>query len=167
MSLLGEQAPDFTLENTAGKEITLSETLDRGPTVVVMFRAGWCSFCAEQLQTFSSLSYDLWHNHDTDVLAVSSDSLGNLAEMRDRFDLRIQLLSDPEFTATRAYTDVVEHDRRDDYTRAGTFVIDPDGTVRYEQIADAAADRTYANYVRYFIKRGYEDHYETTSGRSV
>jgi peroxiredoxin len=59
MSLLGTVAPDFTLENTAGKTVTLSETLDRGPPVVVTFRAAWCSFCAEQLGTFSDLAYDL------------------------------------------------------------------------------------------------------------
>ena len=167
MSLLGKDAPDFTLESTAGKEVTLSETLERGPTVVILFRAGWCSFCAEQLQTFSNLSYDLWHNHDTDILPVSSDSVGNLREMRDRYELQIQLLSDPTYETTQAYTEIVTHDWRDDYTRSGTFVVDTDGTVRYEQIAQAAADRTYANFIRYFIKRGYEDHYGTTSGSSV
>jgi peroxiredoxin len=167
MSLLGKQAPDFTLENTAGKEITLSETLDGGPTVVIMFRAAWCSFCAEQLQTFSALSYDLWHNHDVDILPVSSDSIGNLAEMRDRYGLKLQLLSDPEYEATRVYTEVVPHDRRDDYTKAGTFVVDTDGKIRYEQISETAADRTYANFIRYCIKRGYEDHYGTTSGNAV
>ena len=167
MSLLGKQAPDFTLQNTAGNEITLSETLDGGPTVIIMFRAAWCSFCAEQLQTFSALSYDLWHNHDVDILPVSSDSIGNLVEMRDRYELTIQLLSDPEYETTRAYTDVVTHDQRDDYTRAGTFVVDTDGRIRYEQIAGTAADRTYGNFIRYFIKRGYEDHYGTTSGNAV
>ena len=167
MSLLGEEAPDFTLESTAGQDVTLSETLDRGPTVVIMFRAAWCSFCAEQLQTFSALAYDLWYNHDTDVLPVSSDSLGNLTEMRDRYDLKIQLLSDPDYAVTREYTEVMEHDWRDDYTRSGTFVVDEDGTVRYEQIAEAATDRTHANFLRSFIKRGYEDVYGTTSGNSV
>lgn len=167
MSLLGRDAPDFTLESTAGKQVTLSETLDRGPTVVLMFRAAWCSFCAEQLQTFSALSYDLWHNHDTDILPVSSDSIGNLVEMRDRYDLKIQLLSDPDYETTRAYTEVVEHEWRDDYTRSGTFVVDTDGKVRYEQIAEAAADRTYGNFIRYFVKRGFEDRYGTTSGKSV
>lgn len=167
MSLLGKEAPDFTLESTAGKQVTLSETLDSGPTVVLLFRAAWCSFCAEQLSTFSDLSYDLWYNHDTDILPVSSDSIGNLTEMRDRYELQIQLLSDPDYETTRAYTEVVEHEWRDEYTRSGTFVVDTDGKVRYEQIADEAADRTYANFIRYFIKRDYEDHYGTTSGESV
>jgi peroxiredoxin len=167
MSLLGRHAPDFTLENTAGKSVTLSETLDQGPTVVITFRAAWCSFCAEQLRTFSDLAYDLWYNHNTDVLPVSCDSVPNLVEMRDRYDLKLQLLSDPDFEVTRAYTEVAEHDRHGEYTRSGTFVVDTDRTVRYEQIAESAPDRTYANFVRQFIKRGYEDHYGTGVGASV
>lgn len=130
-----------------------------------MFRAAWCSFCAEQLQTFSNPAYDPWHYHDTDVIPVSSDSLGKLGEMLDRFDPRLQLLSDSDFDVTESYTEVVEHGWPDDYTRAGTFVVDTEGVVRYEHIADDAADRTYANFVRTFVKRGYEDHYRSTPGR--
>jgi len=167
MTLLGNDAPDFTLESTAGKRMSLSETLDGGPSVVVLFRGAWCSFCAEQLRTSSDVSWDLWYNYDTDVLPVSCDPIGDLAEMRDRYDLRIQLLSDPDFEVTRAYTGVVDDDERGRYTRSGTFVIDTDGMVRYEQIADASPDRTYGNFVRYFIKRGCEDHYGTMSGESV
>lgn len=167
MSLLGEQAPDFTLTNTAGQQVTLSETLKSGPTVVIMFRAAWCSFCAEQLGTFSDLSYDLWFNHDVDILPVSADSRGNLVEMRDRYDLRLQLLSDPEYEVTEAYTEIQPHDFRPDYTRSGTFVVDTEGRVRYEQIAESAADRTYGNYIRYFITRGFDDRYEATSGHAI
>ena len=167
MSLLGEPAPDFTLTSTAGHEVTLSETLDDGPTVVILFRAAWCSFCAEQLGTFSDLAYDLWRNHQVDILPVSSDSVGNLVGMRDLYDLRLQLLSDPDFEVTRAYTEVVSDEEHGEYTRSGTFVVDTDGRVRYEQLASASADRTYANFVRYFIQRGFEDRYGTTSGESV
>ncbi len=49
-------APDFTLPSTAGGEVTLSETLDSGPTVVLVNRGYWCSFCAEQLGTFSDVA---------------------------------------------------------------------------------------------------------------
>lgn len=167
MSLLGDPAPDFTLTSTGGDEVTLSETLDDGPTVVILFRAAWCSFCAEQLGTFSDLAYDLWRNHQVDVLPVSSDSLGNLAWMRDLYELKLQLLSDPDFEVTRAYTEVASDEQHGEYTRSGTFVVDTDGRVRYEQLASASADRTYANFVRYFIQRGFEDHYGTTSGESV
>ncbi|GAB3321528.1 hypothetical protein GCM10027355_20430 [Haloplanus salinarum] len=56
MTLEGATAPDFTLESTAGEPVTLSETLDDGPTAVLINRGHWCSFCAEQLQTFSEVA---------------------------------------------------------------------------------------------------------------
>ena len=74
MSLETADAPDFTLDSTGGEPVTLSETLDSGPTVVLINRGHWCSFCAEQLQTFSEVSYDLWFNDGVDILPVVTDS---------------------------------------------------------------------------------------------
>ena len=41
MSLAYDDAPDFTLDSTAGEPVTLSETLDDGPTVVLINRGHW------------------------------------------------------------------------------------------------------------------------------
>ena len=43
---------------------------------------------------------------------------------------------------------------------AGTYVIDADGIVRYEQVADPPGDRTYGNFVRYYIRGGFEDPFD-------
>lgn len=98
-----QRRPDFTLKSTARKQVTLSETLDRGLTVIILLWAAWCSFCAEQLSTSSHVSCDLWYNHDTDILPVSSDSIGDLVERRDRYDLRIlyRLLPAPKAAGIR------------------------------------------------------------------
>lgn len=95
------------------------------------------------------------------------DAVGDLMEMRDRFDLQLQLLSDPEREVTKSYTEVVADAGGGDCTRSGTFVVDADRTVRYEQVETSAADRTYANYVRQFVKQGYEDVYGSTPGGSL
>lgn len=156
MTLDGSQAPDFTLDSTAGDTVTLSETLEDGPTVVLINRGHWCSFCAEQLQTFSEVSYDLWFNEGVDVLPVVTDELGPLTEMRDRFDLDIQLLADPDSEVVEQYsgTEQTSHGLTG---VAATYVIDTDGTVRYEQTADHPADRTYGNFVRYFVRNDFAD----------
>lgn len=156
MSLEGEQAPDFTLESTSGETVTLSETLASGPTVVLVNRGHWCSFCAEQLGTFSEVSYDLWFNDGVDVLPVVTDTRGKLVEMRDRFDYDFQLLADPDGEVAERYsgTEQTSHGLTG---IAATYVVDEDGLVRYEQVADHPADRTYGNWVRYFIRNGFED----------
>ena len=90
------QAPDFTAPSTAGGDVTLPDTLESGPTVILVNRGYWCSFCAEQLQTFSEGSHDLWFHDDVTVLPVVTSELPKLVEIRDRFDLDFQLLADPE-----------------------------------------------------------------------
>ena len=159
VSLERSQAPDFTLESTSGETVTLSETLSDGPTVVLINRGHWCSFCAEQLQTFSEVSYDLWFNDGVDVLPVVTDSIGPLTEMRDRFDLDVQLLADPEGEVAERYSGTEETERGVTGI-AATYVIDGDGDVRYEQVADHPGDRTYGNYVRYFIRGGFTDPFD-------
>jgi peroxiredoxin len=156
MGLEGEQAPDFTLPSTAGDEVSLSDRLEEGPAVVIINRGHWCSFCAEQLQTFSEVSYDLWFNDNVDILPIVPDPLSRVTEMRDRYDLEIQLQADPDGEVADQYsgTEETSHGLTG---ISGVYVIDEDGTVRFEQVADHPADRTYGNWVRYFIRSDYED----------
>ena len=136
--------------------MTLSETLDDGATVVLTNRGHWCSFCAEQLRTFSEVSYDLWFNEDVDILPVVTDSVPKPREMRDRFDLDFQLLADPDGEVAERYSGTEETSHGVTGV-AATYVLDGQGTVRYEQVADHPADRTYGNRIRYVVRSGYED----------
>ena len=156
MTLHNQDAPEFTLETTAGGEVSLADRLDDGPAVVLINRGHWCSFCAEQLQTFSEVSYDLWFNDDVDILPVVTDPVPELVEMRDRFDLDFQLLADPDGDVADQYsgTEETSHGLTG---IAATYVVDTDGVVRYEQVADHPADRTYGNWVRYFVRNEFED----------
>jgi peroxiredoxin len=156
VNLEGESAPDFTLQSTGGDETTLSETLEDGPTVVLINRGYWCSFCAEQLQTFSEVAYDLWFHDDVDVVPVVTSEYGKVTEMRDRYDLDLQLLADPSGEVAEQYsgTEQTSHGLTG---IAAVYVIDSDGTVQYEQVADHPADRTYGNWVRYFVRNDFSD----------
>ncbi|WP_135365864.1 peroxiredoxin family protein [Halosimplex halophilum] len=159
MSLEGESAPEFELPSTAGDTVSLSDELEEGPAVVLINRGVWCSFCAEQLQTFSEVSYDMWFHDDVSVVPVVPDPLPEVTEMRDRYDLQIQLLADPDGEVCDRYsgTEETSHGLTG---LAATYVIDESGTVRYEQVSDTPADRTYGNWVRYYIRNDYEPPFE-------
>ncbi|UHQ96353.1 peroxiredoxin family protein [Natrinema halophilum] len=158
MGLEGEHAPDFTLPSTGGGEVSLWDRLDDGPAVVIIIRGHWCSFCAEQLQTFSEVAYDLWFNDNVDILPVVTDPLERVTEMRDQYDIEIQLQADPDGEVADQYSGT-EETRHGLTGIAAVYVIDEEGTIRYEQIADHPADRTYGNWVRYFIRNDYEDRF--------
>jgi peroxiredoxin len=155
----GDRAPSFELPSTSRAKRSLADLRDRGTVVLVVNRGVWCSYCAEQLQTFSHHEYDLWRNHDTHVVGLTGDSVGANREMQDRFDLSVQLLSDTSLSVAERYTGIEDSQAHGEIPFSGTFVIDPDGVVQYAQHAENPADRTYANYVRHFVAGGYERPY--------
>lgn len=156
MTLEGEQAPDFELESTGGGTISLSDELEEGPAVVLVNRGHWCSFCAEQLQTFSEVAYDLWFHDNVSVVPIVVDPLQKVTEMRDRYDLEVQLLADPDGEVADQYsgTEETSHGLTG---IAGTYVVDEDGTIQYEDVSENPADRTYGNWVRYYIRNDFEN----------
>jgi peroxiredoxin len=156
MSLKGTEAPSFELRSTAGGQISLEDELADGPVVVLINRGHWCSFCAEQLQTFSEVSYDLRFNDDVSILPVITDTATAATEMRDRFDLDVQLLADPDGEVAEQYSGIQETSRGVTGI-AATYVLDEDAVVRYEHVSDHPADRTYGNWVRHFVRNDYED----------
>ena len=42
---IGDNAPDFTLPNALGKDVSLSETLKRGIVILKFYRGEWCPIC--------------------------------------------------------------------------------------------------------------------------
>jgi peroxiredoxin len=78
-----------------------------------------------------------------------------VTEMRDRSDLDVPLLPDPDGEVVGQYSDIEETSHGPGI--AATYVTDADGTVRYEQVADPPGDRTYGNVVRYYIRNDFSD----------
>lgn len=91
-----------------------------------------------------------------DILPIVKDPLPRVTEMRDRYDLEIQLQADPDGEVAEQYsgTEETSHGLTG---ISGVYVIDEEGVIQYEQVADDATDRTYGNYIRYFIRNDYED----------
>jgi len=154
MSLDGSQAPEFELEATNRTTVSLSETLENGPTVVCINRGHWCSFCAEQLATFSRIYEDLQFNHGVDVLPVVPSEFSDVAGMKDRFDYRFPLLADPDGEVAAQYSGT-EETSAGVTGISGVYVVDEDGQVVFEHVAEDITDRIHGNYIRYFVDEAY------------
>lgn len=166
MSLEGNQAPSFTLPSTTGDEVVLDDRLSDGPAVVLINRGYWCPFCAEQIGTFDEIAYDLWFNDSVDILPIVTSPLGRLREMRDRFDWGLQLLADPDGQVAAQYSGTEETSYGDTEVTgiAATYVIDTDGQVRYEHVADHPADRTHGALARLVLRDNFGAPYENPFG---
>lgn len=101
MPAIGEPAPDFELQNQAGKKIKLSDY--RGKKVVIFaFPKANTSGCNQQACSFR----DAWPQieaKDAVVLGVSADSVDELAAWKTLKKLPYDLLSDPDHKMLTAW----------------------------------------------------------------
>ena len=67
---LNDQAPDFTLKDATGTDITLYEELKKGPVIVTFYRGGWCPYCNLELKAYQEIIHDIKAN-GAQLIAVS------------------------------------------------------------------------------------------------
>jgi len=139
-TLLGQQAPDFTLRDTEKNKVTLSEL--KGKNVLILFfPLAFTGVCTKELcMTRDNLA--LYNNMNTTVLGISVDSLFSLGKFKEEQQLNFSLLSDFNKTASAAYGSLYEHFFNDmeGVSKRSAFVVDKDGIVRYEEVLENAGD---------------------------
>jgi peroxiredoxin Q/BCP len=126
----GETAPDFTLENQNGDEVTLSEL--RGKRVVLYFypRASTPG-CTTQACGVRDRAPD-YASADATVLGVSPDTVKKVKKFHADESLNFDLLADPEHEIAELYGVWVEksmYGKKYWGNERTTFVIDAEGTV--------------------------------------
>src|ERR1700755_2473446 len=52
---IGGRAPDFTLPDAQGRDVSLGRLLEAGPAVVTFYRGGWCPYCNIQLRAYQAV----------------------------------------------------------------------------------------------------------------
>ena len=102
----GDTAPDFTLPDQNGEEVTLSDL--RGQTVVLYFypRADTPG-CTTQACGIRDHRAD-YAKAGARVLGVSPDEVGAVAKFADKYDLGFTLLADPDHAVAESYGTWVE-----------------------------------------------------------
>ncbi len=126
----GEKAPDFTLPDADGNQVSLSSL--RGQRVIVYFYpAALTPGCTKQACDFRDSLADL-NDAGVAVLGISPDQPAKLAKFRDKEGLTFPLLSDPDRAVLQAYGAFGEKKLYGKTTVGvirSTFVIDADGTI--------------------------------------
>jgi peroxiredoxin Q/BCP len=126
----GREAPDFTLPDQDGRELTLSEL--RGETVVLYFypRADTPG-CTTQACSVRDHSAD-YGKAGARVIGVSPDEVGAVKKFADKYDLGFTLLADADHTVAEAYGSWVEksmYGKKYMGVQRATFLIDPEGKI--------------------------------------
>ncbi|MDQ1629006.1 MAG: thioredoxin-dependent peroxiredoxin [Actinomycetota bacterium] len=130
----GDRAPDFTLPDPDGTEVTLSSL--RGRKVIVYFYpAASTPGCTTQACDFRDSLASL-RSSGYEVLGISPDKPAKQATFRDEEHVTFPLLCDPDRTVLEAYGAYGEkqlYGKTVTGVIRSTFVIDEDGAIEAAQ----------------------------------
>ncbi len=128
----GDTAPDFTLPDDQGGEVSLSGL--RGRNVIVYFYpAAMTPGCTKQACDFSD-NINTLHGEGYEVLGISPDSPAKLAKFREQDGLSIRLLSDSDRAVMDAYGAFGEkqlYGKTVEGVIRSTVVVDAEGVVSH------------------------------------
>ncbi|MGQ2910877.1 thioredoxin-dependent thiol peroxidase [Aeromicrobium sp.] len=130
----GDTAPDFTLPDDTGQEVSLS-SLRGGKVIVYFYPAAMTPGCTKQATDFSGALDDLQAEGYT-VVGISPDKPEKLAKFRERDGLTITLLSDVDrsvMTAWGAFGEKKLYGKVVEGVIRSTVVVGEDGTVEVAQ----------------------------------
>ena len=126
----GDLAPDFTLPDSGGTDVSLSSL--RGQQVIIYFYpAAMTPGCTKQACDFRDSRGDL-SGAGYAVLGISPDSPAKLAKFVEKEGLTFPLLSDPDrkvLEAYGAYGEKMMYGKKSVGVIRSTFVIGADGRV--------------------------------------
>lgn len=141
---VGQQAPDFTLKNHHGEEVTLSSYRGDKNVVLVFYPFAFSPTCTGELCAIRDQQSSI-EGDDTVVLGISCDPMWALRVYAEQQSFDYQLLSDfwPHGAVAKQYGAFL--DEKGFATRA-TFVINKDGIVSWAVVNSPADARSTDDY---------------------
>ena len=126
---LGGPAPDFTLRDQFGQDVTLSSYRGTKAVAILFYPYAFSGVCTGEMAGIRD-RLDEFLTFDTEVLGVSCDPMFSLRAFADTDGLNFPLLSDfwPHGEVARAYE--VFDDQRG-CPRRSSYVVDRDGILRW------------------------------------
>jgi len=140
--LVGDPAPEIKLEGSGGKEVSLSEL--RGKWIVLLFYPGdFTPVCSSEVPEFNRRLED-FKRLNAEVFGISIDSVAvHKAWGQALGGIDLPLLSDLNKEAIKAFG--IE---RNGKAMRATFIIDPDGILRYQLVHESRIGRSTDEVIR-------------------
>ncbi|MBT2440291.1 peroxiredoxin [Streptomyces sp. ISL-36] len=143
---VGTKAPDFELKDNHGRTVKLSDYHGEKNVVLLFYPFAFTGVCTGELCELRD-NLPKFVNDDTQLLAVSNDSIHTLRVFAEQEGLEYPLLSDfwKHGEASRAYG-VFDEDKG--CAVRGTFIIDKEGVVRWSVVNALPDARDLDDYLK-------------------
>lgn len=167
---VGDLAPDFTLTNALGEDVSLKSYLQKGPVVLVWYRGGWCPYCninlyylQEELPNFKAQGANL--------IALTPELPDSSMNTKEKQHLEFEILSDIGNKVAKDYgivfkliDEVAERynsnfglneyngDTSNELPLAATYIIGTDGKIVYSFLDADYRNRAEPTEITSFLK---------------
>lgn len=128
---VGDEAPDFTLAGTGGRDHSLADYRGR-PVVLVFYPGDDTPVCTKQLNSYND-GLDQFAEMHAQVLGISAQDVTSHDAFAGKHGFEFPLLADIDKTVAGLYGTLGPIG----FPRRSVFIIDADGIVRYAHRAIA------------------------------
>lgn len=167
---VGAIAPNFTLSNAVGKEVSLQSLLAKGPVVLTWYRGGWCPYCN---LTLAKLQEELPAIQSTgaNLLALTPELPDSSLATSEKNNLGFEILSDLNNQVAKKYGLVFKlipevaasyqtsfglhefnGDTSDELPLAATYIINQEGMIVYAFLDKDYRNRAEPSEITAFLK---------------
>ena len=98
---IGDRAPDFTLKDKNGKDVTLSDFRSKR-IVLYFYPKDNTPGCTRQACAFAG-AYEEFQKRGVEVIGISRDSVESHIKFAEKYNLPFRILSDPTLDVINAY----------------------------------------------------------------
>ena len=144
----GDKAPDFSLGDHAGHNVTLDALLAKGPLLLYFYPADFTPGCTKEACEIRDMHEDI-SDVGIQVVGVSPQAGDSHESFRKQYQLPFPLLADPDKIAVKAYG--VDGPLGMGVRRA-TFLIKTDKTIEDVVVADFRISR-HSDFIREAVAR--------------
>ena len=144
--LIGDLAPDFTLPNQFGEDVTLSQFRGVKPVVLVFYPLSFSGICTGELCEIRD-NFPRFESNDVELLAISVDSKYVQKVFAESEGYKFSVLADfwPHGQVAKDYGVFLEEHG---ISNRATFVIDKDGVLVAKFVTAPGQARSLDEYDR-------------------
>ena len=144
--IIGDLAPDFTLANQFGENVTLSDFRGKKPVVLVFYPLSFSGVCTGELCEIRD-NFDKFASSDVELLAISVDSKYVQKVFAEHEGYKFSVLADfwPHGQVAKDYGVFLEEHG---IANRGTFVIGKDGVLVSKFVTAPGQARSLDEYSR-------------------
>jgi peroxiredoxin len=137
--LLNKKAPDFTLQDTEGQEITLSKILGQEHLLLLFFPLAFSPTCTDEMCEMRD-NMKFYNSLNAKLIGISVDSIFSLKAFKKAQNLSFTLLSDFNKEVSEKYGVLYdEFYGMKGVSKRAAFLIDENRIITYAEVLDDAS----------------------------